>query len=240
MQKAAKVVTDPEMEDGVYYPSSDGQPMAETDFHILAIRMLLDALDDVFADRDDVYVAGNVNWYWKRGQPRRRRAPNAMVVFGVEKGLRRSFRSWNEDGAAPAVCFEIASARTWRENLGAVRDDYEANGVREYFIFDPTREYLQAPLLGFRRRGGQFHSIRPDAVGGMLSRELGLCLVPEGIMLRLVRPETGELVRTRSEQAAAERARASAATAQVDALMSEVTRLKARLRASGKSADGLV
>jgi Uma2 family endonuclease len=238
MQKSAKVVDAPDVEDGVYYPSSDGTPMAETDFHILAIRMLLDALDDVFSDRDDVYVAGNVNWYWKRGHPRRRRAPDAMVVFGVEKGLRRSFRSWNEGGAVPAVCFEMASARTWRENIGAIRDDYEANGVREYFIFDPTREYLEAPLLGFRRRAARLHPIRPDPVGGMLSRELRLCLVPEGLMLRLVRAETGQLVLTRSEQAAAERAKASAASAQVDALTTEVARLKARLKVSGKSANG--
>jgi Putative restriction endonuclease len=205
MRKPAEFVDGPDLEDGVLYPSSDGKPMAETDFHVLAIRWLLDALEDVFKDRDDIYIAGNVNWFWQRGNPRRRRSPDAMVVVGVEKGPRRSFRSWNEGGAVPAVCFEMASART---------------------------------LLGFRRRGRQFHSIRPDSVGGMASRELGLCLVPERLMLRLVRTDTGELVLTREEQAAAERARASAATAQAEALAAEVARLKAQLKASGKSPNG--
>jgi hypothetical protein len=132
----------------------------------------------------------------------------------------------------------MASARTWRANLGPVRDDYETAGVREYFVYDPTQEYLEAPLIGFRRRAGRFHPIRPDAVGGMVSRELGLCLVPEGLMLRLVHPETGELVLTRAEQASVERARASAATAQTQALAAEVARLKAQLRAHGKSPNG--
>jgi Uma2 family endonuclease len=221
----------PDLEDGVYYPSSDGKPMAETDFHVLTIRLLLDALDDVFAARNDVYVAGNVNWFWEQGNPRRRRAPDAMVVFGVEKGPRRSFRSWNEGGAVPAVCFEMASARTWRANLGPIREDYESAGVREYFVFDPTRDYLDAPLVGFRRRGRRFRPIRPDQVGGMVSEELGLCLVPEGLMLRLVRPETGERVLTREEQTAAERAK-------VSALSAEVARLKAQLKAAGKSPNG--
>ena len=161
-----------------------------------------------------------------------------MVVFDVEKGPRRSFRSWKEGGAVPAVCFEMASQRTWQKNLGEVREDYEANGVREYFVYDPTGEYLEVPLIGFRRRGRRFTRIRPDAVGGMVSRELGLCLVPDGLILRLVRPETGEIVLTREEQIMAERARASAATAQSEALATEVARLKAQLRAAGKSPNG--
>ena len=238
MGTTAVFLDGPDTEDGVYYPSSDGKPIAETDFHVLAIRLLLDALDDVFAAREDVYVGGNMNWFWEQGNPKGRRGPDAMVVFDVEKGPRRSFRSWKEGGAVPAVCFEMASQRTWQKNLGEVREDYEANGVREYFVYDPTGEYLEVPLIGFRRRGRRFTRIRPDAVGGMVSRELGLCLVPDGLILRLVRPETGEIVLTREEQIMAERARASAATAQSEALATEVARLKAQLRAAGKSPNG--
>ena len=228
---ASRLADDPDVEDGIYYPSSDGKPMAETDFHVLAIRLLLDALDDVFAGRSDVYVAGNVNWFWEQGSRQLRRAPDVMVVFGVEKGPRRSFRSWNEGGAVPAVCFEMASERTWKKNLGEVRADYEANGVREYFVFDPTREYIGSPLIGYRRRGRRFQRLRPDQVGGMESEELGLCLVPEGNMLRLVRPGTGDRILTREELAAAERAR-------ISALAAEVARLKAQLKAAGKSTNG--
>jgi Uma2 family endonuclease len=238
MQTTAVFLDGPDTENGVYYPSSDGEPMAETDFHLLAIRILLDALDDVFEARADVYVAGNLNWYWAEGNRHKRWAPDAMVIFGVEKGPRRSFRSWKEGGAAPAVCFEMASKRTWKKNLGEIRDDYEANGVQEYFVFDPTREYLEAPLVGFRRRGRRFQRIRPDSVGGMMSRQLGLCLVPDGQLLRLAHADTGDVVPTREEQIMAERARTSAATAQSEALAAEVARLRARLKAAGKSANG--
>lgn len=235
---ATRLADDPDVEDGVYYPSSDGKPMAETHLHVLAIRFLMDALEDVFAPRNDVFIAGNMYWYWEQGNPKERRLPDAMVVFGVEKGPRRSFRSWREGGAVPANCFEMASERTWKKNLGEVKDDYEANGVREYFVFDPAREYLDAPLVGFRRRGRRFQPIRPDSVGGMVSNELGLCLVPEGTRLRLAYVDTGERVLTRAEQTAAERVNTSVATAGADALAAEVARLKAELRAAGKSTNG--
>jgi Uma2 family endonuclease len=226
-------LADPDVEDGVYYPSSDGKPMAETDFHLIAIRFLLDALEDAFIARPDVYVTGEIFWYWEQGNPRRRRAPDAMVVFGVEKKRRRSFRSWNEGGALPAVCFGVASARTWRANLGPVRDDYEAAGVREYFVFDPTREYLEAPIVGYRLRGRRHQRVRADEAGAMESLELGLRLVPEGIMLRLVRLDTGERILTRAENTAAERARA-------DALAEEVARLRAQLGTSRRSNGGAI
>jgi Uma2 family endonuclease len=214
----------PDIEDGIYYPSSDGKPMAETDFHVNAIRLLLDALNDYFADRNDVYVSGNTFWYWREGHPRFRRSPDAMVVVGVEKRDRRSFRSWNEGGAVPAACFAVASGRTWRRDLGPVFRDYEANGVSEYFVFDPTRDYLDVPLLGFRRRGKSFRPVKADRDGAMESRELGLRLIPEGTMLRLADIRTGKPVPTRTERA--------------EQLAAEVERLKAQLRQTGKGGNG--
>jgi Uma2 family endonuclease len=225
----ARSPDDPDVEDGVYYPCSDGKPMGETDVHIITLRLLLDALDDVFVDRADAYVSGHVNWYWEKGNPARRQAPRAMVVFGVEKEPRRSFRSWNEGGAVPAVCFEIASARTWRKYLGPVRDDYEAAGVREYFVFDPTREYLEAPIVGFQLRGRHYHPVRTDEAGAMLSREQRLVLVPEGLMLRLVRLDTAELVLTREERIAVSRAKAAAYRARAKESAREVARQRSRL-----------
>jgi Uma2 family endonuclease len=202
---------DPDYDNGVYYPSSDGKPMAETEFHIDAIIMLLEGLKDYFAARTDVYVVGNINWYWEEGNRRACRSPDTMVFFGVEPRRRRSFRSWNEGGAVPRVCFEMASQRTWRANLGEVRDDYEANGVREYFVFDPTREYLPTPLVGYRLRNGVYQPMRVATDWSLTSRELGLKLLPEGIMLRLVDAKTGMRVLTRPEQAEAERHRAEMA-----------------------------
>ena len=72
-----------DVEDGVYYPSSDGKPMAETGIHVTAILMLYQALEDFFRGRDDVYLAANMFWYWEKGNPKARRAPDVMVVTGV-------------------------------------------------------------------------------------------------------------------------------------------------------------
>jgi hypothetical protein len=39
------------------YPDSDGKPMGETGFHVLAMIYVWQALRDFFAGRDDIYVA---------------------------------------------------------------------------------------------------------------------------------------------------------------------------------------
>lgn len=224
MTKTQLFVDGPEVENGIRYPYSDGKPMAETDFHVLAIRLLLDALEDFLKNRKDVYVAGNVNLFWVEGDKKRRRAPDAMVVFGVEKGARRSYRIWHEGRVAPAVCFEMASERTWKANLGAVKNDYEEAGVQEYFIFDPTREYLDAPLLGFRREAGAFQELKADENGALVSEQLKSCLVPEGRMLRIVDIQTGQRVLTREE-------------ANNEAI-AEISRLRFLLESQAKSPNG--
>jgi Uma2 family endonuclease len=228
---ATRLAGDPDVEDGIYYPGSDGKPMAETPVHARCMVLLFQALEDFFRTRPEVYVALNMNWYWEQGNPRARRAPDVMVIPGVGQRDRNSFRSWNEGGSVPAVCFELASLKTWRANLGAVRDDYEAQGVREYFIFDPRVQFLDDALTGYRLRGARYVPLRPDREGAMESRQLNLRLVPEGEMLRLIDLTSGERVLTRDERIAQEMARA-------DALAAEVARLKAQLKAAGKSANG--
>jgi Uma2 family endonuclease len=235
---ATRLANESNVEDGVFYPSEDGKPMAETPVHARCMVLLFQALEDFFRNRPDVYVALNMNWYWEQGNPRARRAPDVMVIPDVGQRDRNSFRSWNEGGAIPAVCFELASLKTWRANLGAVRDDYEAQGVREYFIFDPRVQFLDDALTGYRLRGGRYVPLRPDREGGMVSRQLNLRLVPEGEMLRLVDLASGEPVLTRDERIAVEAARAEHQTARAEALAAEVARLKAQLKAAGKSTSG--
>jgi len=227
----ARILDDPDVENGIRYPSSDGKPMAETDFHVMAIRLLLDALEDALAGLKDVHISGNSFFFWVEGDPSKRRAPDAMVVFGVEKGGRRSFRTWKEGGAIPSVCFEVASKKTWKANLGAVKDDYESAGVKEYFVFDPLRDCLPQPLMGYRRKGKTFRQLKPDANGAHTSEELGLVLVPEERMLRLVHLASGERVLTRSEEIRLARTGMSANAALAK-------HLKAELKANGKTHNG--
>src|SRR3954463_3266420 len=103
------------------YPDSDGRFMGETDFHYVAMSLLHDGLEDYYADRADVYIASNLVMYYVAGDRHARKDPDVLVAMGVVgKHRRRSFRVW-EERVLPRVLFEIASRRTWRNDLGEKR-----------------------------------------------------------------------------------------------------------------------
>jgi Uma2 family endonuclease len=186
---------------GVYYPSSDGQPMAETRIHVRAMVLLLQALEDLYEGRGDVFLAADLFWYWVEGDNTARCAPDVMVIPGVEDREQRSFMTWLENGAIPTVIFEMASKNTWREDVGPKYELYQRLGVKEYFIFDPETKYVRPPLQGFRLRKKAYQSIKPAADGSLVSKELGVHIAREKRMLRLADVETGKLILTRKEQA---------------------------------------
>lgn len=228
----------------IEYPSGDGQPMAETGIHVQAIVWLHQALEDFFRAREGTtYLASDQFWYWREGDPTCRVAPDVMVVPGVSPNPRRSFFSWEENGAVPAVVFEMASEGTWRDDLDDKYDRYEELGVREYFLFDPEGLYLVPPLQGYRLNGTAYRRIRQD----QLTSELGFGLRAEGAMLRLIDLATGLPIPTRAEaveaaqqranaeqqRADAEQQRADTERQRADSLQAEVERLRARLQQLG-------
>jgi Uma2 family endonuclease len=214
------------------YPDSDGRFMGETDFHNVAMVWLKEALQDFFANRDDVYVASNLIMYFQEGDAKKRRDPDVLVATGVGKHMRRAFRVW-EEKTLPRVLFEIASRRTWRKDIGEKRELYAQLRIPEYFIFDPEGCYLHPVVQGFRSEDGQSVPMEADADGGLISAELGLRLVTEGTMLRLIDLRTGRPVPTRSEQAEQSRTQAELAQERVHKLQAEVERLRAQLGRNG-------
>jgi Uma2 family endonuclease len=214
------------------YPSEDGEPMAETEIHVLAIMLLYEALQDFLANCPEDYIATDMFWYWEEGNPSARRAPDVMVVKGVGRAKRRSFLSWRENNSVPCFIVEIASENTWREDLYEKRRLYAERGVREYFIFDPENLYLRPALWGFRRDDrGNYLILESDSEERLRSEELGLCLRAEGAMLRLIHARTGQPVLTREEQIEQARHRN-------DELEAEIARLRAQLNQAGKGAAG--
>jgi Uma2 family endonuclease len=193
------------------YPSGDGEPMAETEIHVLAIIQLLELLKIFFQDQEDVYVVADIFWYYEEGNPDARKSPGIMVIKGVGRHLRRSFFSWKENGAVPNVIFEMSSKKTWRDDLGNKRDDYARLGVREYFLFDPENRYLKPHFQGFRLEGASYVPIPREADGRLFSEELGLKIRPEGKVLRLYDARTGAKVLSRAEQVELEQRRAAEA-----------------------------
>ncbi len=69
----------------VVYPESDGKPMGETEFHVTAILYLMEVLRYYFKDNEDIYVIADMFLYYRKGNPRDQKAPDVMVVKGVEK-----------------------------------------------------------------------------------------------------------------------------------------------------------
>ena len=121
----------------IYYPESDGQPMAENTIQFRWITTIQGCLDILFRHRPDVFVAGDNLWYPIKGKPEIRLAPDVYVAFGRPKGDRGNYLQWKEDGIPPAVVFEVrAPSNTTRELLEKF-DFYQKYGAREYYYIDP-------------------------------------------------------------------------------------------------------
>jgi Uma2 family endonuclease len=231
------------------YPETDGKPMGETGAHVRAILRLYENLHVFFQDVPNVYIAADMFWYYERGNPRACKAPDVMVIKGVGRHERLSFRAW-EENAHPCAIFEVTSKKTRKKDLGDKKDTYAQLGVMEYFIFDPLGEYLDPPLQGFRLENGVYQPLTPAEDGSLISQELGLRLVPEGEKLRLVDAATGRPVLTERERAAQaeqlaeqakqladeekqradeEKQRADEEKQRADALAAELARLRASL-----------
>ena len=132
----------------IEYPESDGKPVGETDVHRREILHTIETLERHFRDAPDIYVSGNLMFYYEEGNPSAVVSPDVFVVKGVRKGLRRTYKLW-EEGVAPCVVIEMTSRSTRLEDKGNKRALYALLGVREYFLFDPLGEYLKPPLQGF-------------------------------------------------------------------------------------------
>ena len=216
----------------VFYPESDGQPMAETDVHRDLMIDLIAMLREYFRDDPHVYISGNLFLYYEEGNPRRVVAPDVFVVKGVPGGRRRIYKLW-EEGQPPDVVFEVTSPSTRGEDLRTKHELYERLGVTEYFLFDPLDEYLRPPFQGYRLEQDRYVALRPAADGSLWSTVLGLELHPRGEHLRLFDPEDQRwLPLPEEQQAARQEAEARATVAEARATVAEARTTVAEARAT--------
>jgi Uma2 family endonuclease len=178
-------------DDEDFYPSSDGRPMAESDVHLEEMVYLIMVLKDRYRDLQDVYVGGNLLFYYIRGDRKACLAPDVFVVKGVEKRKRKSYLIWKE-GRAPSFMIEVTSRSTRKEDLEKKRNRYEQMGVEEYFLHDPLAEYLDPPLQGHRLQEGRYWRLPAEPDGSMVSSTTGLRLCREGEHLRLIDLASGQ------------------------------------------------
>ncbi len=179
----------------VEYPSSDGKPIAESDSQRIPLTYAVDRLRYHFRNHADVYASGNLLIYYEEGNPRARVAPDVFVVFGVRNVERSSYRLW-EEGQGPDFVLEITSRATWREDQRKKRELYRRLGVREYWQYDPTRDYLEPPLQGSELVEGAYERLPErelsDGTLALRSEVLGLELRLAGRRLRFHDPQSGE------------------------------------------------
>jgi Uma2 family endonuclease len=185
----------------IEYPTSDGQPLAETTTHFEVITDLVAALKRRYHDVPNVWVGANLFLCYEQGKPRAAVAPDVLLARGVSRWNRPNYLLWEE--RPPALVVEVTSKSTRYRDQRKKKKIYQRIGVEEYVLFDPLDEYLKPRLQGYRLKDGRYARIPLKPDGSLLSRTTGLVLKPEGWNLRLIDTATGErlLWKDEAEQA---------------------------------------
>ncbi|HEX9940746.1 MAG TPA: Uma2 family endonuclease [Thermoanaerobaculia bacterium] len=103
------------LEREIEYPTSDGQPMAETPEHQQVMIDLILGLRRRYAEAPDVWVGGNFFLCYERGNPNAHVSPDVMMVRGVPKKKKRpNYLLWQE--RPPSLIIEVTSRKTRRED----------------------------------------------------------------------------------------------------------------------------
>ena len=196
MSATLKLKSKPE----VYYPESDGKPMGETDVHRERMNYLIETLKVHFQSRSDVYVTGNIMFYYEEGEPTEVISPDVMVCFGIPKRQRTSYKTWEENDVVPSVIIEISSRGTWKKDRVGKRLLYEMLGVKEYFIFNPLDLKSGSSFMAYRLENGEYESVKIENQT-VESEVLGLDLIVQNQTLRLFNPATNSFFKTTEELA---------------------------------------
>ncbi len=236
------------------YPYSDGKILMEADPHARSIIDMRDQLDTHFKPRNDVYVAGSMAVYYRRGDRAAVVVPDVFVVMGAaHKEWRKSYLLWEEGGVVPSFVVEVASPSTGGRDATSKRATYERIGVQEYWRFDPLGELIAERLEGWHVEAGRYQRVRAVRAGGWhRSETLGLELRAERWLLRFRDPLQGREMLTHAEisealevserqrdeamrRAEAEATQRLTAVREREAANQRIRELEARLRVPDKS-----
>jgi Putative restriction endonuclease len=217
----------------VVYPSSDGEPLAETSVHIDAIINAVIALRN-YLEGEQAIVLADQFLYYAEGFPKLRVAPDIMVVVNVPPGARDNYKVW-EEGQVPAVIFEMTSAGTKNRDEIDKKYLYESLNVPEYWQFDPKGEWIPEKLRGYRLQDEVYVPITDRR-----SEVLRLRLEVNESLIAFYREDTGEKLLASEELVQALRQETLArqeAEALLDQEQQRADRLAARLRELGEDPD---
>lgn len=192
-------------------PDGDGMPM-ETQRHKYQMDILIETLYGHVADRDDVYVGGDMFLYYSLEQIRNQDfiGPDFFAVTGVSNKERKSWVMW-EEGKGPDVVIELLSHSTMNYDKKHKKQLYQDKlRVSEYFWFYP---FGVDDFAGFVLEDGTYQPLKKDAKNRLICSCLNLALVTwegnyRGIETTWLRWETidGKLLPTDREVSEQERA----------------------------------
>ena len=154
-----------------------------------------------------MYVSGNLFIYYEKGNPESVVAPDVFVVFGIENHQRRSYKTWEKNNKTPDFVLEITSKATRSKDQGAKKGIYAFLGVKEYFQYDPTGDYLNPQLQGLKLIDDNYFPIETnsleDGTVSLTSEVLNLELRLKSGEMRFYNPTTGKTLLTYEEESAA-------------------------------------
>jgi len=179
------MVTHPQLsaKQGIIYPDSDGEPMADNTQHFELILWLKENIELLFANEPNVFVAGDLLWYPVEGNNTLRQAPDAMAAFGRPKGYRGSYQQWLENNIPPQVVFEIWSPGNRLTKMANKFEFYDRYGVEEYYLYKPD----SLDLTGWIRRESRLEVI--EEIQGWVSPRLGVRFELTEEELQIYRPD---------------------------------------------------
>ena len=143
----------PPATDEVEYP--EGNWIAQSVAHGVAVRQAAAALDLHFRERSEVLVAMELMVYYQLDNSAAKLQPDVQVVFGVGRGNRSSYKVW-EEGKPPDFVLEVASPSTADTDARHKAREYSRIGVREYWRIDPQGALMSSALEGYVLSGGHY------------------------------------------------------------------------------------
>jgi Uma2 family endonuclease len=177
----------------VYYPDSDGEPMADNTVQFDWIAILKWNAEAYLRDDPNVFVAGDHLIYPIEGDADTRQAPDVYVAFGRPKGDRGSYKVWEEGGIFPQVVIEVWSPNNRYNRMRKKFAFYEKFGADEYYIVYPE---FPAHLEGWRREGDKLVEI--ETMDGHVSPRLGFKFAVKKGVLTVTGPD-GRPLKTPTE-----------------------------------------
>jgi Uma2 family endonuclease len=213
-------------------PSGDGDRM-ESDWHVVSISLLDELVRNHLGTPTHYFCGGNMFLYYSIEQAKeieeyveggtvqkkpRFKGPDFFLVKDVDGTKpRESWVVWEEDGRYPDLVVEFISSSTRKKDVDRnVKFYAKVFRVPEYFWFDRR----VGELVGYRLAGSGYERIEPNERGWLWSEVLGAYL---GVWVGEYRGRVwswlrlwdgdGQLVLTREEREARERARAAEAEA---------------------------